>query len=200
MPHTCCQKLNYENHNAKKISIQKIMFDDNFSHCSKLLTLGGCMREESIKERFLKKEKKVYKKLSDPLLFWYFSILHTHVNNVPYVTQHGFVFYASLFTTHSLQRNLPIPKLGIIFWFFVSIFMGQNFVFWKIKNILKKLKLWKSNNGKVRKLEQLKIPNSKSEKLENFENSWGDKFKNSKISKIHEVKNSKNRKLRKFMK
>ena len=73
---------------------------------------------------------------------------------------------------------MPITKLGIIFWFLVSIFMGQNFVFWKIKNILKKLKLWKSNNGKVRKLEQLKIPNSKSEKLENFENSWGEKFKN----------------------
>ena len=132
MPHTCCQKLNYENHNAKKISIQKIMFDDNFSHCSKLLTLGGCMREESIKERFLKKEKKVYNKINYQIPCCFVivcNILHTHVNNVPYVTQHGFVFYASLFTTHSLQRNLPIPKLGIIFWFFVSIFMGQNFVF-----------------------------------------------------------------------
>ena len=54
----------------------KIMFDDNFSHCSKLLTLGGCMREESIKERFLKKEKKVYKKLSDPLLFCHISVFY----------------------------------------------------------------------------------------------------------------------------
>ena len=100
-------------------------------------------RGEHQREIFEEGEKSLQKTIRSLVVLSYFSILHTHVNNVPYVTQHGFVFYASLFTTHSLQRNLPIPKLGIIFWFFVSIFMGQNFVFLKNKKYPQKIKTLK---------------------------------------------------------